>query len=499
MNILKYEYKAHRLIKIIFYLISFVLGFLIGVGVKELKINSILCTLLGIDDVHATVLAEYNDITFDEKKIYEIFNSIDGYSYSEYPYISCRIDEVEDSDGSLSKDWSILQCNAYSQEYFDVLELNTYYFDKYNKPVGKASYLYCKKPVGEYTYYQFSYHLNGKLDAIQTKTTKSADEYMNIFDFPKGDYKRSYTNFKPSIIKNVPTSVDTFPIYLDFEDLTINLEFNENLFANNDNFYQYCAKSGSSYAITRVDNSENLDKMSDYDYIWFPYGLNGFSVYNYSDFISTPDTEDIENYDFDYDFFTDKETIKKIIANIPKSTNYRYKGYTDLYSYYGWFSKHFYILYDYTNETNFNFFPIITFDRPAKVYVGSSGTLHGGGGLHIDEQGNIDREDLNYCFYIKKDYAVTEVHKDTFGDFYGDVPTPGGNLSFETSSNKDNYDSDSSFGTITSFITNIGDELGFIKDTVLNFFKNMPTLLQLFILAIFNVLLIKIIIGMVTR
>ncbi len=75
MNILKYKYKAHKLVNSVFYLIIFLVGFLMGLGVKKINFNKLISNFLMINTVHAYTIDSKNEIEFNEEFIYNAFQN----------------------------------------------------------------------------------------------------------------------------------------------------------------------------------------------------------------------------------------------------------------------------------------------------------------------------------------------------------------------------------------------------------------------------------------
>ena len=91
MSILQAKYKAHRLVNSIFYIIIFFIGFLIGIGAKNIDFSKLASNILFIDNVSASesdnVFIKLGDLEITNNYIYSKLFDDTGYSYEDYPYV----------------------------------------------------------------------------------------------------------------------------------------------------------------------------------------------------------------------------------------------------------------------------------------------------------------------------------------------------------------------------------------------------------------------------
>ena len=113
MNILKYKYKAHKLINYLFYIIIFFIGFGLGFGVKKIDFSKLISQFLMIDNVSA-----YTSTSVNENTILEKFQSAwSDFSIIDYPYISCYTNSNSAS--------AYLICTAIDEEIYNSLYIDS--------------------------------------------------------------------------------------------------------------------------------------------------------------------------------------------------------------------------------------------------------------------------------------------------------------------------------------------------------------------------------------
>lgn len=510
MGILNLKYKAHKMVNLLFYCVFFVIGFVIGFLGNKIDFNKLLNQVLFIDNAYAVTLNGFpSDLTvpskynfYKEETIFNIFNQMVKYN-------------------NLDLDFS-----NYSNVVASATSTSGYAYYRYwfsNEPILINNNI-ASPSVGS-NYIIIQVRSNGTIidpssvwTYINYNNIANESSYFQKWSSTGTNYEHQYYSTK----EFASNSYFTFKGLLDFSDYTLKLEFNKNLFKDNNDFKQVCVENGSSYAITRIDNPENLEYMTDYDYIWFPYkfNINDIKKFNFSNasdeeiyfkeenvyipgltFNGNVLTRNNDNvYEFSnlsYHFYDSKEKIDSVFDDEILGGNLNYKGYINKYSYYGWSSLLFNVWFDYRDGNNFNFFPIIIFNiTSSTISLGSSNTIHGGGGLSIPFDEEI--EDIkNYCFYIKNDYVVTKVHLDEFKDVDGNVPTQNGDFQFSTSKNENSISSSGFMSQVNDFIFRIWDVIDFIRINIYNFYLSMPLLVRMFFISILVLLIIKFIIGMV--
>jgi len=96
VSIFKLKFEAHRLVNLLFYGVIFILGFVCGLGIKQIDFNKLIPKILMIENVNALTITTTVDtsngnlIVFDEEYIYnEMFNNTE-YSYEDYSNIICH-------------------------------------------------------------------------------------------------------------------------------------------------------------------------------------------------------------------------------------------------------------------------------------------------------------------------------------------------------------------------------------------------------------------------
>lgn len=492
MNLFKYKYMAHKLVNYIFYIVVFVLGFLFGLGLKRIDFNKIIPKILMIDNVSATVLYEDDDLTVDESFILDQFNTVSGFSLEDNLNIACT---VRYGDSHLR-----LNCAAFN---------NSYDLDLINHPLTKTSFsnvysnsIRDRRENGSEYRYEFDYNLDTKKFYVSPHYTNSGYFYLYLntnnsyaistSPFTSNRYSRGYSTFDVY-------SSDGVTLYnpkLDFDSFG-NLEFNDNLFENNPLFKKECVKNYDTFSITTdfwMGEEDNKYYQGD-DFLIFPHGVIGLNVYSY-DNQSNGNYKEIDKnglYGNNY-WFNSKENINKyfdskipgdllFIGNysnkLPNSSETNSNAYFNRYKYYD------YTFYPFKidlkgDKMEFNIFE---FKSPGVKY--------------------IDSDDINYpdeyCFYIKSRYNVNILDRDEFGDVYGTIVTPNGNVDINISHNQDSMNNVGIFSTITNFMSRIRDSVHFINENIYDFYNSMPLIVRMFIISCLGLFIVKFIIDMVVK
>lgn len=472
MNILKYKYKAHKLVNLIFYFIVFFAGFILGFVSNKIDIKKMVSEFLMIDNVSALTEVKSGTITLPSNlKVTSSNFKNEEYIYKLFNYV------VESSELDISfNDFSNVFGFNYQPRYEPTSE--TYYYfstsdwywysnnssNKYSQTKGDVFYL-------EYvSTSSFKYHYYTNDDSLDYQTFGGGSKY---YVFSTHDFSGS-TGFL-----NV----------LDFSSY-MSLEFNENIFKNNSNFKEVCVESGKAFAITNNTMSD-VNSSYDFDYIWFPYNLNGLYKVLYDSSVEDHEVNYTEEESQERYFFNTRENINAFYSSDIPGSYLTLKGYNDKYSYYGWSAWPFRMYYD-ENNSNVQF-TIFELKEPTKIFVGnlsSGGNVHGGGGRnHLDGDEEITIND-SYCFYIKNIYEVTYVNFDEWNDFYGNVSTPNGEYEFNTSFYKDNSKTSSFLSQPLNFISEMKDTINFINSLIYDFYLSLPVLLRAFIVTIIIILLV---------
>ena len=474
MNILKYKYKAHKLINYAFYLVVFLIGFGIGFGAKKLDFSKVISQFLMIDNVSAITGRRSGNITYtdtslnmtasnfnDEEYIYKIFN---------YVVEQAGLD-ISFSDFSNVFGFNKNKSNSTGYYYFS--NSDWYYYsnndnNKHARTMGDVFYIkYDPSSIGSQTF-EFFYGTNDGSSYYSTNFSGGSKYYV----FSTHDF----------------TGETKFLKVLDFSEYTLKLEFNENLFKDNPDFKQVCVENNKVFAITRATNSE-VNEYFDYDYIWFPFGLDGLAKGLYDSSLDDKFSYYTEQDTFGYYWFKNKENIDNYFNNDIPGLELEMKGYTNKYSYYGW-SAHYFRMYFEGENTQFTIFKFV--NPTTLTYNDETNTNHGGGGLRLDGDEEIQISN-NYCFYVKNEYEVQYINVDEWEDYYGTVITPNGDYDFNTSHNKNNSNTDNFLSQPISFINSMKDTISFINSLIYELYISLPVLLRTFIITLLIILIIMLI------
>ena len=427
------------------------------------------------------VIFQDDNITIDTEFVYNTLFKDTGYTIEEYPYIIVHFGQLALSSG-----------NDYVFDIYAAPSLNDFTFEK--ATYNNSDFKYKTSMGNNVLKAGIRYD---DIDGSIKYSTLAVGKFGGTIVFGVGGNGNS-TNTKPKTYSNFDidskyTDSSSIINVLDFGNSNADMVYNKDLFKDNENFKYVCVEEDKTFAITRSTPSE-INDYFDYDYIWFPYGINGLTKSLYDSTLEDKITFYSEEEVDDYYWFKSKEIIDNYFdSNIP-GTELNAKGYTDKYLYYGW-SSHYFRMY-FENETTQ--FTIFKFDNPTSIHISSSGNEHGGGGSRLDFDEEVD-ELKEYCFYIKNEYEVQYLNVDEFNDYYGEVITPNGTIDITTDYNKNNISNKGLMSQVNDFINEIKDTLNFIGDNVYQFYLSMPILLRSFLISILVILIVKFIIGMVVK
>lgn len=457
MSILKYKYKAHKLINTLFYAVVFGIGFILGFGAEKIDFNKLVSQVLMIDNAKAyTITTTSSGEVINEDFIISKFSSyISNFDVTDYEFAYYK--------------WS-------GQQYWTVYAIvkENIHLATQSSSNGTLGYgsVDCNSFTGKPCYYSFNIRTSGS-EAVKPISSGGVTIQYSNFD-SLSQYNTNFTYDYST--KNV----------LDFSKL----EFNENLFKDNPDFKEVCVDKTDKFLITPVDYGEN-NEISTADFIWFPYKISGF-------YGSSIDNDNIigKNTSDEYRFyFNSKEAINEEFTEDGLQyllTIVSYYYYENRYSYYGWSAHPFNLFYNQNND-NYYSFPYFYFENP-EMYKLDGSKIENEESLPFDDYLSYDNEEI--CFYIRNKFNVEILNKDLNDNDYIDLTLPGGSVHI----NKDTSNFSSGlFTSITKFINEVSDCLDLIKDNIYNFYLSMPYLLRLFIVSTFTVLIVKFIIGMVVK
>lgn len=484
MNILKYKYKAHKLVNTLFYVAVFGIGFILGFGTNKIDFNKLVSQVLMIDNVSALEIITIGDYNITDEFIYNTFNDYEDGFLEEYPYVFCT--KSQDSYGRKS-----FECFAFSEEYFNTLYLKSSNSNYYGiGSTGGDNYK---------LYFKISLNINNNTTTF-TGLSKHVNEgpgnssYMHTsFYFNSSTYTH-YSNFDPKIITGSSSTYKKPFINLDFAGS--NLEFNENLFKDNPDFKEVCVPNNKKFGIISkeynvdeniTDETLNNRYYIDRDYIWFPNGVKGLSTFFYHN-KSENNVKVIDKDDASYSMYgywywlNSKEEIDKYFGELPTSAMLSESGYTDKYKYYNYTMHPFLIRYiGYEDDYMFNVF---WFKELGVNYIDS----------------DIVDYPEDYCFYIKNKYDVVLLNTNEWGDLYTDITILGDkDITISTSQNESDVNNVGIFSVVNNFIYQIKGTIIFINTNIHNLFLAMPLIVRMFILSVLTVFIIKFIIDMIVR
>ena len=423
------------------------------------------------ENISAYTIATYNDIVMDEEFVYNKFLSIDSnFNVNEYQYIHCLYYD----NNSTYRNNPALVCTAWRSQDLDKINITDE--THINIPIVDGYHI----PLREFRYRPVS----NTIDSVITGNEISGS-YSIYGNGAKSSAmsKTGVTNF--TTLKD-NTSI-TYNNVLNFSKYGVSLKFDENLFANDENFKKVCVKGNSSFSITKTP-IEGVLSESTHDYIWFPYGITGIKQFNYS----TDKNNGYYEFDDPYRnfYFSSYDNINSFWNEEYVASNFESKGYIDRYKYYGYTAYLFLHWYNFNNSQTYNFFPIFEVtDNVTITHISSTGNEHGGSGTRLDGDDEIKISD-EYCFYIKKEYEVNEVILDEWGDHFTSVNTPNGTLDYSTSINKDKADSESFLSQPIKFISEMSGTILFINTHIYNFYLSLPLIVRSFIITALIILIV---------
>lgn len=203
MKLLNLKYKMHKLVNLVFYLIIFGIGFLLGFGAEKINFNKLISEFLFIDNVSAYTIQVGNN-TIDEQYIYDTFSTISDFNLKDYSTIEC----ISYFDYYYR---TILNCNALPTDFFEKAtfrEKDSYdYIYDYPTNHTQFNFVLVDKELTKYKNVGNSFFFKHYM--IQTYDLKR----FSNFDYPHYDNNSSYnvldfSNFMPSSGDNENTGGD---------------------------------------------------------------------------------------------------------------------------------------------------------------------------------------------------------------------------------------------------------------------------------------------------
>lgn len=241
MNILKYKYKAHKLINLIFYFIVFLLGFLLGGGNLKNITN-----FLFIENVEAYVIDTTNVRTYDEEYILNKFKEAEDYDYYKYPYIVCSYSEYS------NQPYNELICYAIDEENYNNISI-----DEDTSSLIKFSLNFIK---GSY-YYEFKmYYMKGVNGALYTPN----DDANKVHKF-----LTTSSSWYAQFGQYLPLSSNTLGIFTNFDIKNVSsrgnkaihvLDFSDALYDRKENEYIYYSKDETGVYSNEIMISSSLSR-----------------------------------------------------------------------------------------------------------------------------------------------------------------------------------------------------------------------------------------------
>lgn len=464
MGILKYKYKAHKLVNTLFYVIVFGVGFLLGFGAEKIDYSKIISQVLMIDSAKAYTLGTFNGDTVDEQYIYDMFSTDSSFDIKEYKYIACSFHNT----GLIYFSCIAMNEETYNNVNFLWVNTGTYYFRTYN---GKT-----------YDYYSFKYDSTSSSFTSEHYNVTSTNDRTSLSGFSYSAPTTLYTNF----------TQDSFPDYvknrhlLDFSSMG-NLEYNENLFKDNPDFKEVCVNNYDTFSITTNEiqtyGDDGTPMYHGFDFMWFPNGMKGISTWGY----------DSEEHDHVYLFeksentfsgwwywLNTREEIDLYFGRDNPGMYLELKGYKNKYDYYNYT----FYPFEMTLTESYHRYQVFWFKDPYIEYL----------------DGTIKNDSEKYCFYIKNEFDVNILTKNANGDFNSSITILGGiNKDDVTYENELNNNSNGFFSTVNNFISKIRPTVMFINTHILELYTSMPLIVRSFILSFLVLIIIRILIGMVVR
>lgn len=463
MSILGAKYKAHKFVNIIFYVIVFVFGFLVGIGAKKININTLFSKVLMIDNVNAYTIYSDSNITIDEEQIYNWFSTnFPNFDLEQYPYFymypngsgyymrfySKNIDTFS-YEGTASNNRYKFNTNGISySNYYIVYDTSTHSLNLNPTGAGNPN-----------TYTSNPFYLNSKVNNLNT-----------------------ITNFNFSDL-GAPTTYNSNN-KLDFSEYAVpEMVFDEDLFANDPNFKEVCVNNYDTFSITSNEYSSHFEDTfrtyTNRDAIWFKGNIHGLNTKIYKD----PKDFYVPSFYENIYYFDSLESINDIYSTTGLNSIYNGSGYTDKYKYYGYSSHLFQMLFDNSENDSTTTLNIFSFDDPYVEYL--DGTKE-----YLEQ----------FCFYIKTDFDINIMNIDEWGDTYGEISVLGDSTyNIKTTDNIDNMNSQGLFSTLRNFISQIRSVIAFINTNIYNFYMSMPVLVRTFIISVLTIFFVKFIIDTLVR
>lgn len=499
MSILKYKYKAHKLINTLFYIVVFGIGFILGFGAEKIDFNKLVSQVLMIDSVSATTIYTYNGTTIDEDFIYERFmersNHINevqpDFDISVFPYIYCNVY----TSGAYKSDPG-LACVAFKEEKLSPNNLRFYY--------RSSSY------YGEYVGMVYDNGINENPDVVGFNYRLKSLTYGSVYpsSLIYASTANFYTNFSKSNVSNggyttIPDS--NFHNTLDFSkymevDYWLNdgsifkdeehQDFKEVCWENFDELiFSVTISSDKEYDVTHHKGQQEGETYID----------NGFYVFDdvrklkrgtriktllqpdykhyASTWVSGVTFNHLHNITNEF-YLMNKEELLESRYSDPVNALGNYDISRGDSYYYDNLSKLLNATY-----VGFTYYKNVIDDYRYDIFY-------------------LQEEKEKFCIYIPNDFVVTTLSINELGGIYGDVPTHTDKsdtyIDME-SVHENKFSYNSLFSVIKEFIASIRETVNLINGYIYSLFTSLPPLAQMFIITIITLIVVKTIIWMVVK
>lgn len=523
MNIVKYEYKAHKLVKLIFHLVFFVLGFILGLTIDKAS---------ALMNPPTLELSDIKNLFENAQYLYSPSSNpstIPSPSLNDYPYFICTLTGITSNDG-----------------------LSCYFFRNYNSITIRAVYYYPSSsggsnfifvyPITDSFKASFSYNFStnslspvfstgsnknsltpyyygvgasstgkGEITSIVNNTNSSKDGISRLWsNIPYDDIVSFASALNTTSKNNLKTLLNSYYIYIDTS--TPELIANAQLFSHDSNMKKVCVPLNQKFTLSYNGNISNGGSFSNY---FFTYGFmsnpnyylfksNEKTLTQYSPYEGDSNPYPLNHYLIDSIDSINSAFSDEVFSDRLVELNY-ISNSNDLVPYYGWNIYQFNFITHFSDGSpswyNTDVFEFVSPIFKSQWFNGNGDTCMGSP-LEIGNQCFIDEYNENsddVCLWISTDYDVNYLNLDEWGDVNGSISINGDSYNIDSDNNSSNIDSSRLFSNVNSFINQIKSTILFINTQIYNFYLSLPLIVRSFILALLVLSVTKIIIDMIVR
>lgn len=498
MSILKYKYKAHKLINTLFYVVVFGIGFILGFGTNKIDFNKLISQVLMIDNVSATTIYTYNGTAIDEDFIYERFmenNNVNlstqtDFDITKFPNIYCALYTTY----AYKSDPGLL-CYAFVNEGLNPNRL--FFYQQSSKYIATYNLIRDNGINENPEIIGFTYKLKTKTFSNNYPSPQISEPDTPFFtNFSQSNVgNNGYTTLPSSMFKNTLDFSKYMEVDYWLNDGSIfkdesHQDFKEVCWENFDELmFSVTISSDKEYDVTYHEGQQEGETYIDSGFYVFDDVrklkrgtriktlLQPDYKHDSSTWVSGVTFEHLHNITSEFYLMNKDELLESRYSNpvnalgnydISRGDSYYYDNLSKLLN---------------ATYVGFTYYKNVIDDYRYDIFY-------------------LQEEKDKFCIYIPNDFVVTTLSINELGGIYGDVPTHTDKsdtyIDMESVHNN-NFSYNSLFSVIKEFIASIRETINLINSYIFSFFTSLPPLAQMFIITIITLIVVKTIIWMVVK